>query len=318
MSIGILNQQSVNAEFSLAIVVNRVAVTFFNTKPFIDKNSKVQVPIAFVSENLGCKVNWKGKGENVATIVKGKDTISLNIGSKQINRNGKLQNIDGEVTLKDGTLYVPIISLCQTLGVDVKWEARTLTVFIDTTKKVVVTAKPTPKPINKKLTKYYSGISFNPQRDIVPDGRMSVAKEQEFYMAWLKQLKFYKQGTKYYVKCTYPQLPAGFDFDMNIEIEKKGGDIIILKTDAYLKQQNIPKKGSLVKELNGIGNLKNINWFTATVSIKALKYTNKNEEPCMAYLLLASNNMNRIALVYKTGTYDTQYIEYNLKQVFRW
>jgi hypothetical protein len=48
-------------DLPLRVVVNGEKVNFPDAQPFIDSNSRTQVPVRFVSQALGASVNWADK-----------------------------------------------------------------------------------------------------------------------------------------------------------------------------------------------------------------------------------------------------------------
>ncbi|WP_010248653.1 stalk domain-containing protein [Acetivibrio cellulolyticus] len=49
---------SLAAEMPLRVVVDGEKVSFPDVQPFIDGNGRTQVPVRFVSEELGAQVDW--------------------------------------------------------------------------------------------------------------------------------------------------------------------------------------------------------------------------------------------------------------------
>lgn len=63
-------------ETSIRIIVNEKAIIFRDAKPFYDKNGRAQIPLRFVSEAIGAKVQWDGITWKV-TVTLGGDKIEL-------------------------------------------------------------------------------------------------------------------------------------------------------------------------------------------------------------------------------------------------
>ena len=78
--------------------------------------------------------------------------------------------------------------------------------------------------------KVIGNVVFNEKTDITVDGRMKAEKSKNYMDITLENLEFYKENEKYYVKCTFPELPQGFENWLTIGIERKN-DIVITLTN---------------------------------------------------------------------------------------
>lgn len=88
-------------------------------EPF-SANSRTFVPLRFVSENLGFKVDWEQSTQTA--IVHGRDgEIRVTIGKDTITTpNGEVK-MDVVAFIKDGRTYVPVRFVAETLGFKVDW-----------------------------------------------------------------------------------------------------------------------------------------------------------------------------------------------------
>jgi len=99
--------------------------------PFIDKDAwRTLVPVRFVSENMGLRIDWNGKTREV-TITSADKQIVLKIGSKNVVvrdlATGKetKQTIDvAPRIIPPGRTVVPLRFISETMGMQVKWKAR--------------------------------------------------------------------------------------------------------------------------------------------------------------------------------------------------
>ena len=64
------------ATLNIRVVVNGKQVNFPDAKPYMDVNNRVLIPVRFVSEELGAKVEWEAKNK-VVTITDSKNTVIL-------------------------------------------------------------------------------------------------------------------------------------------------------------------------------------------------------------------------------------------------
>ena len=75
--------------------------------PFIDKNSRTQVPLNAAMSAIGAKVSWNG-AERVATVEKDGIAVEVPIGQSYILKDGKRIENDTAAMIKDQRTYLPI------------------------------------------------------------------------------------------------------------------------------------------------------------------------------------------------------------------
>ena len=95
--------------------------------PAYIENGRTMVPLRFISEALGEKVDWKA---DTKTVIVGDNKASLVIGEKEINANGKKIAIDSPAVIKDSRTFVPLRAISEILGSKVDWDSSTRTVKI--------------------------------------------------------------------------------------------------------------------------------------------------------------------------------------------
>lgn len=95
--------------------------------PAYIENGRTMVPLRFISEALGEKVDWKA---DTKTVIVGDNKASLVIGEKEINANGKKIAIDSPAVIKDSRTFVPLRAISEILGAKVDWESSTRSVKI--------------------------------------------------------------------------------------------------------------------------------------------------------------------------------------------
>jgi len=96
--------------------------------PFIE-NARTYVPLRFVAEELGCIVEWNGNIKEV-TIIDGDKNIKLTIGSKVLNVNGELKQMDVEPIIENGRTFIPIRFVAEELGCHIGWKNETKEITI--------------------------------------------------------------------------------------------------------------------------------------------------------------------------------------------
>ena len=114
----------------IRVRVNGTQVYFPDGKPYVDSNSRVLVPVRFVSEQLGAKVDWDQASKRV-TITDGDKEAILHINSKKIMVNGTEKELDTAALVKGTRTYVPLRFVSEALGATVKWDGKVRIVYID-------------------------------------------------------------------------------------------------------------------------------------------------------------------------------------------
>ena len=116
----------------ITVKVNGTKVNFPDVKPYTDQNDRTLVPIRFIADNLGAETSWNEE-KQVATIKKDDKTIDICIRCKKIFVNGKQIETDSIGEKKDDIrTMVPLRFISEMFGAKVGWDAKTLTVTIDT------------------------------------------------------------------------------------------------------------------------------------------------------------------------------------------
>ena len=115
----------------IEIVLNNEIVKT-DTAPFLKEN-RTFVPVRFISEKLGFKVDWDEKAQLV-TITNNDKKIELTIGNKEAKVDGKAALIDVAPLLKDNRTFVPLRFISENFGVKTGWDAKTYRVLLETKK----------------------------------------------------------------------------------------------------------------------------------------------------------------------------------------
>lgn len=124
-------------EQPITVKVNGEAVAFPDAVPFIDENGRTQVPMRFVSEKIGAKVDW-ADGQVTITKAEGEDELKivLKVGStwtwKYFNgANLGVCGLDTVPVLKEDRVFVPLRFISETYGAKVDWVAENRMVLIE-------------------------------------------------------------------------------------------------------------------------------------------------------------------------------------------
>lgn len=115
----------------VTVLVNGQKISFPDQQPFI-QDGRTLVPVRFVSEALGAKVDWD-QPTQTAIINKDGSDIRMKIGSMQPVVNGYARAIDVPAQLVNNRTMVPLRFVSEILGAHVEWISATQTVDITTT-----------------------------------------------------------------------------------------------------------------------------------------------------------------------------------------
>jgi hypothetical protein len=168
-----------------------------------------------------------------------------------------------------------------------------------------------------------SAITFSPSTDVAADGRMKLAKAEEYLMKNLQALRFYTEGGKFYFEGNVAEVPEGFRNWLYISIEFKQGTglpVASYRTDIIRFGTELPKVGPFKEEIKGISSPDQINNIQVTMAIEAPNHTNKTyeEKSYEVYWTIYSTNDNRIAAVDCIAYQKQTEKFYDLSQVFTW
>ena len=120
----------VSAEESrVTVTLDDIEVTFPDAQPFVDVRSRTLVPIRFVSEAMGAKVDWENDTRTVV-IQKDEDNIRYTIGQPMAYLNGEMLTFDSYGILKESRTFVPLRFIAEMLSCDVDWNDSAKTVVI--------------------------------------------------------------------------------------------------------------------------------------------------------------------------------------------
>jgi hypothetical protein len=178
-----------------------------------------------------------------------------------------------------------------------------------------------------RLNNARNDIAFNPATDVSADGRMKLAKAEEYLMKNLKSLKFYEENGKCYIEGYVAEVPEGFKNRLDIAIVfKQGSGLPVANYTSYMASifhkgvVELPNAGAFKEEIKGISNHDTIDYVHITMAIEAFKHTNTNKGDYSyeVFWTLYSTNDNRIACV-DCITYEKQTNKfYDLSTVFLW
>ena len=103
------------------VSINGYSVLFTDAQPFIDANSRTQVPLRRIASRMGCRVSYDDESREILLSKQGTD-IRLRIGSSEIYCNDSVISMDTEAVILNDRTYIPLRYLAQALGYEVEYE----------------------------------------------------------------------------------------------------------------------------------------------------------------------------------------------------
>ena len=102
-----------------SVRVNDRLVSFPDTQPYIDGNSRTMIPVRFVSEALGADVSWEDNMQSAVISLDG-TTVKVPVGSKTISvtKGGSTSTVamDTQAVITDGRTCIPVRFVAEALG----------------------------------------------------------------------------------------------------------------------------------------------------------------------------------------------------------
>lgn len=146
MAFGFAVSTASAARANVTVQVDGKNVTFPDAKPYFE-DSRVLIPVRFVSEALGAKVRYgkttdSGIVTREVTIKLNDKQISMNINSTKVLVGEKIVTLDVPARLQQERTYVPLRFVSEALGASVDWNQAKQLVSI-TTESGAATPAPT-------------------------------------------------------------------------------------------------------------------------------------------------------------------------------
>ena len=142
--------------------------------PFIDENSRTQVPFRATLEKYGAQIDWNNESR-IAIATKGDIVVEVPIDENYIVKNGEKTTVDTAARIVNGRTYLPIRAVLEAFGSEVQWDSQLNTVVITT---VPVDAKAI---YSKAAEKSYAWKNYDVKATVdlsmnIPDDTGSVQK----------------------------------------------------------------------------------------------------------------------------------------------
>ncbi|WP_258297750.1 copper amine oxidase N-terminal domain-containing protein [Paenibacillus peoriae] len=133
-----LGQVASAASKEVTVTVDAKKVNFPDGKPLLE-GSRVLIPVRYVSEALGAKVDYK----NRTVLIKQSDkNISMKVNTSIVTSGEKRIFLDVPARLQKGRVYVPLRFVSEALGAQVDWNSKKYLVTITTAGANVTPADP--------------------------------------------------------------------------------------------------------------------------------------------------------------------------------
>ncbi|QQE76763.1 copper amine oxidase N-terminal domain-containing protein (plasmid) [Brevibacillus composti] len=163
LAFGITGQTLANESKPISIKVDGVVVNLPDAKPFIDPaTNRTMVPIRFISEKLGAKVEWNEAIQTVKIDRNGKQ-ITLRIGEKKATVSGKQITFDASAILKQNRTFVPLRFISEAYDAQVDWKAAERLISIQTRTPVIKDASGRNFPVDnkdKRFQAFHQGLQI--------------------------------------------------------------------------------------------------------------------------------------------------------------
>lgn len=106
------------------IQVNDQLIHFPDAQPYIDDKLLTQVPVRFVSEELGYQVQWIKEAGQIRVRIDGSDGTRMEMvtGNPVAKVNGKNITLPSAPKEENGRVYVPLRFISETSGIRVQWD----------------------------------------------------------------------------------------------------------------------------------------------------------------------------------------------------
>ncbi|UHA72136.1 copper amine oxidase N-terminal domain-containing protein [Paenibacillus sp. 481] len=114
-------KKQVISSTSVEVLLHTRKMKFPDARPYKDENDRVLVPLRFVSEALGAKVNWDPKTDT-ATITKNELKVEMTVGKLSGLVNGQEKTFDTPMVKKQQRTYVPLRVVSEAFGEKVEWD----------------------------------------------------------------------------------------------------------------------------------------------------------------------------------------------------
>lgn len=153
---------NVMASENISVKVDNALVAFPDAKPFIDSSSmRTMVPLRFISEKLGAKVEWDSDTQTVRIDKDGKE-ISLKVGEKEATIGKSRYALETPAVIKQDRTYVPLRFISRAFDALIRWDNNQRLVSIYTNPEIKdVTGKDFPlESKDSRFQTFHQGLKI--------------------------------------------------------------------------------------------------------------------------------------------------------------
>nr|WP_256454734.1 copper amine oxidase N-terminal domain-containing protein [Cohnella sp. GbtcB17] len=109
--------QAAAKTYPALLKINDYYVLYTSPKaPYVDKQSRIMIPLRSISELVGAKVGYEAKAKKATIVLNGK-TVQFTIGSKTVTVDGSSAQMDTVPVLDKGSIFIPVSVLSKHLGI---------------------------------------------------------------------------------------------------------------------------------------------------------------------------------------------------------
>ncbi|WEK54192.1 MAG: copper amine oxidase N-terminal domain-containing protein [Candidatus Cohnella colombiensis] len=117
-----VSAQSLYKENEVLLKLNNGYVLYSDqTMPYVDKNNRTLIPLRMIGDLLGAEVKWDDKKKE-AEVGYNKVKVNFTEGKKYFSKNGETVKMDTSVTIKDGTIMIPLRYIAEAFEMTLHWD----------------------------------------------------------------------------------------------------------------------------------------------------------------------------------------------------
>jgi 3D (Asp-Asp-Asp) domain-containing protein len=107
----------------IKVQLHNQLIDFPDAAPYKDEQHRIQVPVRFVSEQLGFQIEWeKTESDYRITLKNELHTIHMQTGSQEMIHNEVTAELDTAPAYIDQRIYVPLRFLVELSGLSISWD----------------------------------------------------------------------------------------------------------------------------------------------------------------------------------------------------
>lgn len=255
----------VSAESNITIYVNE-EVLQCDVAPYIE-NGRTMVPMRKIFEALDAKVDWEGTTQTI-TATKDNTIITLQINNSTMYNNGVAEALDVAPVIVNGSTFVPIRAVSQSLKADVEWLGHNQSVYINSPELF--------KQASESITKTVTMYAADGRTIDVLESEIEAYKKVGWYIEPVTQM-YALDGRTIYVH------------NSEVEAHKNVGWYLTPVTTMYA-----PDGRTIVVPQDEVTAYQNVGWYQTSSEAQAAN------KPANSYQSSSSNNNSGGRAVYRT------------------